>query len=565
MEYFIAKRLRKKKNQDKKISKSILTIAVMSISLAIIVNLLTLFIIKGFQTEVRNKILGFGSHLQILSASENSIYEASPILKEQSFLPQISTIKGVKNIASVGYKPVLFQSEKTQRIIPLSSHTDTTILEQNIHAAILKGVDKQYDWTFFQQHLVQGEIPNFTTEETSTEIVISQKTAIDLQFSVGDTVRAYFVRQNPVLKWLIIRGIYNTGFEEYDKQIALADLRLVQELNDWGIQASIEIDDQIIRTNGFQDLLIVKVNTKGGHGQLRYDWGDGYELYGSKSLHLTNDTTIRVIVSDFKHRLNEEKNVSIADTCTLKITVKGNKNADNLFDTQEGRLLKIYLNEQGTKYVLRSGEKTLEVEELHGKGSANNYVALFEIAIDDWQKLDEIRSQIYSKIAFIPTDTDELLQVVSIRETEQGMFVWLDFLNINLVIIIVLMLLIGLVNMGATLLVLILVRTNFIGILKALGSSNWRIQKLFLLHASYLIFRGMLIGNIIGLGLASLQYFFHIIPLNSDVYYLNTVPIEWNWTNWFFLNVGTLIVCVCVLVIPSSVITKMNPAKSLRF
>jgi len=565
MEYFIAKRLLKSNQRTKLLIRSIISIAVISIVLAVSINLLTIFIIKGFQTQVREKITGFGSHILIFSATEQSIFEANPILKKQAFLSEIKKINGVKNITPVAYKPVLFQSEKTKRIAQFYSQKDTSIVEQNIHGAILKGVDGQYDWSFFQPYIIHGEIPKFYENKISDEIVISKKIATELNFKVGDSIKAYFVRSKPILKRLIVKGIYNTGLEEYDKQIAIADLKLVQELNDWGIQTSIDIEDSVYRITGFQDQLIIKSNVRGGQGQLRYDWGNGYELYGAKLLNIERDTTIQLIVSDFATHFISEKSISIEDTARLKITVQGNIHADNIFETQDDVLIKNFLNDNGTKYTIRSGEKIINVELEPGKGSQNNYIAGFELNVNNWKRLEEIQRKVHEKVAFVPTASNEILAVRSIKETENDIFTWLDFLDINVAIILTLMILIGIINMGSTLLVLILMRTHFIGILKTLGSTNWSVQKIFLTQATYFILRGMFIGNVLGLGLAAVQYYFNIVRLNAEVYYINTVPIEWNWTFWLLLNVGTLIVCVVSLIVPSRIIAKMNPAKSVRF
>jgi lipoprotein-releasing system permease protein len=119
--------------------------------------------------------------------------------------------------------------------------------------------------------------------------------------------------------------------------------------------------------------------------------------------------------------------------------------------------------------------------------------------------------------------------------------------------------------MGSALLVLILVRTNFIGMMKAMGANNWMIRKVFLIQAGFLILRGMVIGNVIGLGLCGIQYFFGVFTLNPEVYYLSKVPVEINLLSWITLNVATLVICLSALIIPSIVITRIRPIKAIRF
>ncbi len=536
-----------------------------SIALAIVVNLITIAVVKGFQSQVREKVSGFGAHLSILSASGGNMHESSPILKNQAFFDEIKKIEGVKTISAVAYKPVLFQSDKNQRTVTLSNKKDTTITEQNVHGGLLKGVENEYDWSFFKENLKEGAIPVFDKNKVSEEILVSRKMANDLNYKVGDTIRSYFVRSIPVLKKLVVKGIYETGLEEHDEKIAVGDLRLVQELNDWGIQASIDIDDSLYQVAGFEDQLIVRVKAKGGQGQFRFDWGSGFEIYGAKTFNADKDTTFKIIVSDFSTSFLNEKSLSLEDTAYLKISISGDKNGINRFQTEDGFLVKNFKNDTGTIYTLTSGNKVVTVEQINGKGSHQNYIAGFEVQAKDWNQLEEVQKQVKSKVEFIPSEAGETFRVQSIRDTENDIFTWLDFLDINVMIILVLMILIGIINMGSALLVLILVRTNFIGILKSMGASDWTIRKIFLIQASFLILKGMLYGNIIGIGIALLQYYFNIIPLNPEVYYLNTVPIELSISNWLLLNAGTLLVCVSALIIPSIVITRISPAKAVRF
>lgn len=261
-----------------------------------------------------------------------------------------------------------------------------------------------------------------------------------------------------------------------------------------------------------------------------------------------------------------QQSISLPDTSFLKVIIDGDKNSVNGFETNEdGELIKHYQNEDGTRYFITSKSKTIHVEHINGKGSQENYIAGYEIKIKNWKDLDRVRKQVKSKVEFIPTESGEMLRVQSILETEADIFVWLGFLDLNVLIIIVLMVLIGIINMGSALLVMILVRTNFIGILKSMGATNWGIRKIFLIQASFLILRGMLIGNLVGLAIAFAQYYFNFIPLNPEVYYLNTVPIELSFGSWLMLNLGTLIICVVALIVPSVVITRISPAKAVRF
>ena len=119
--------------------------------------------------------------------------------------------------------------------------------------------------------------------------------------------------------------------------------------------------------------------------------------------------------------------------------------------------------------------------------------------------------------------------------------------------------------MVVALLVLILERTQMIGILKAMGANNWMVRKIFLYNAFYLIVRGLFYGNVIGVGLILIQQYFGVIQLNPENYYVNVAPVDLNWTYLVLLNIGTIIICLLVLLIPSYIITKISPVKAIKF
>jgi len=153
----------------------------------------------------------------------------------------------------------------------------------------------------------------------------------------------------------------------------------------------------------------------------------------------------------------------------------------------------------------------------------------------------------------------------TIRELAPNIFGWLDLLDVNVWVILGLMLAVAGFNMISGLLILILERTNMIGILKALGMPNWKVRKIFLYNAIYLIVKGLVWGNIIGIALCMIQQQFGILKLPEESYYISVVPIELNFINILLLNIGTLTVCVVMLLIPSYVITKISPIKAIRY
>jgi len=561
-EYFISKKTLKSVAQGKKVSKPIVRISIISIALAIIVNLVTIAVVSGFQQEVRQKISGFGSHLFIMASGENSVFESQAIRKDQDFIKFLKKDAAIQSVQAVGYKPVLLQSDKNERKYKLANGKDTSEIQQDVLGAIVKGVDEGYDWSFFKTHLVEGKLPKYVQSKKDNRIVLSRKICRDLNYKLNDTIGAYFVKSQPVKREFIIAGIYETGLEEFDKKIVLGDLKLVQELNDWGISAAIEVADTL--TN---DQLIIRGNVAGGNGNFKYDWGDGFDTYTGFTICPIKDTLIRLIAADYwSNPTAEEVDTSIPDTAYLKISIKGNAYSPcdfilNDFDEIE----RTYLNDDGSKFSIQAGQKTIIFEVTNGKGSSDKYVGGFEIMLNDWSQLDEVFTRVKKKIDFIPTKYDELLKTTSIMENQKDIFVWLDFLDINVVIILALMILIGIINMGSALLVLILIRSNFIGMMKAMGATNWSIRKIFLIQAAFLISRGMLWGNIIGLGICFIQKYTGVFRLNAEVYYLTQVPIELNFLHWIILNLATLGICITSLIIPSIVITRIKPVKSIKF
>jgi lipoprotein-releasing system permease protein len=152
-----------------------------------------------------------------------------------------------------------------------------------------------------------------------------------------------------------------------------------------------------------------------------------------------------------------------------------------------------------------------------------------------------------------------------VTTTYMGLFDWLGMLDRNMVIFLTLILFVACFNMISILLVLMLERTPMIGVLKALGSSNWQIRKIFLWNGFAMIFKGLTYGNILGIGLCLLQKHYRIIPLDPVNYYMNTVPIMLNWGVILLLNLATVSLVILVLVIPTFVITRIEPVKAIIF
>ncbi len=183
----------------------------------------------------------------------------------------------------------------------------------------------------------------------------------------------------------------------------------------------------------------------------------------------------------------------------------------------------------------------------------------FEVFIDDLRDLDVFTDYIY--LNEIPGD----LYCENIREKYPAIFEWLALQDINEVVILVLMLVVGLINMVTALMILILERTNMIGTMKALGQTNWGIRKIFLYHAGYIILLGLIWGNLAGLSFCFLQEKFGLIQLSEENYYLSVAPVRLNLFTVLALNAGTLVVTLLFLILPSWLVTRISPVKAIRF
>ena len=188
----------------------------------------------------------------------------------------------------------------------------------------------------------------------------------------------------------------------------------------------------------------------------------------------------------------------------------------------------------------------------------SNEVGAFEVFIDDFDNIKTAGEQVYEQ-------TSSTLDTKTIIEKYSYIFEWLQLFDFNIIVILAIMILVATINMVVALLVLILERTQMIGILKAMGANNWSVRKIFLYNAFYLIIRGLFWGNVIGILLLLAQQEFGIIKLNPENYYVNQAPVYLNWGYILLLNGLTILVCFTVLLIPSYIITRISPVKAIRY
>ena len=411
-ELFIAKRLYKgDKKNEKRVSSPAVSIAVAGIALGLTVMILSVCIVIGFKKEIRGKVIGFGSHIQITSFENNSSYELNPIAISDTLLGKLYSNPQIKHVQPYIIKPGIIKTE------------------DNFQGVVLKGVDENYDWNFFKKNMIEGHIIEPNDTSSINQAIISKDIANKLHLKLGDKFNTYFVQEPVRARRFEITGIYQTNFEDYDKLYILTDMNLLARLNQW------------------ED-----------------DYASGME----------------VLVKDYNQ---------------LDLTTQ------NLF---------------------------------------------FDMAAHR----DKLGNTLYTR---------------SIKDINPIIFDWLNLLDMNVWIIIILMLIVSGFTMISGLLIIILERTNMIGILKAVGARDYNIRKIFLYLSSFLILKGLFWGNIIALVICFAQKYLHIIKLNPEVYYTTYVPVDINLWNILIINVGTLIVSLLMMIGPSYLIAKISPAKSIKF
>ncbi|HPX75374.1 MAG TPA: ABC transporter permease [Bacteroidales bacterium] len=410
-ELYLAKRIVSKKHAKHTFSRPIVAVAIGGIALGIAVMILSIAIVTGFKNEITNKVVGFGSHLQIVNFDNNTSYETYPISKSQTWLSELKQIEGVETVNMFIIKAGIAKTE------------------EDLQGVIFKGIDNDFDWKFFKQYLTEGDTLLISDSSRNNGVVVSASIANALKLNVGDSFSAYFIQEPPRMRKFTIIGIYETKLEDLDKIFVLCDIKHLRKLNDWK-------DDEI---TGFE-----------------------------------------VKIHDFSKIMDMEIKVS--------------------------RLVGNYLSADGG-----------------------------------------------------------MIKVKSIVEDYPGIFDWLSLLDINVWVILVLMLSVAGFNMISGLLVIILERVNMIGILKSIGASNVKVAKVFIYVAGFLISRGMLIGNIIGIGLCLLQKYFGIITLDADSYYVSVVPINLDLIHLLLLNIGSLVITLIMMILPSMLVSKISPAETIRF
>jgi lipoprotein-releasing system permease protein len=404
---FIAKRIRH--NEAGSFSATVSRIGVASIAIGVAVGIIAFAVLLGFKQTIREKIFLFGAHINIASFAVGNTYEEAPLSIKNPVTDILPTIPGVQRWQAVAHKSGILKT------------TD------EIKGIVLKGVGKDYDWETFRKSLVSGTLITGKDSTSikygySSEILISRKIASQLRLKAGDDVIMYSLQNPPRPRKLTVTGIYDTQMEEFDNNLVIGDITLVQRLNGWG----------------------------------------------------------------------------------------------------------------------------------------KDSVGTYEVYLKDFEKIDEVASQLRRVLP----PTFYLQRVTSIFPQ---IFDWLLLLDRNTAVFLTLILFVACFNMISILLVMIMERTPLIGLLKTLGSPNRQIRMVFFRVGLHMVRKGLIIGNIAGLAVCFIQHNFKVIALDPVNYYMDTVPIVFDWPIFIMVNVITVVISGLILLIPTLIISKITPIKALLF
>ncbi|KAA6439955.1 ABC transporter permease [Dyadobacter flavalbus] len=404
---FIAKRIRH--NEAGSFSATVSKIGVASIAVGVAVGIIAFAVLLGFKQTIQQKIFLFGAHINISSFSIGNTYEEGPIPLKNPVSDALPKIPEIKRWQTVAHKSGILKTP------------------EEIKGIILKGVGKDYDWDAFKSSLKEGNLISRKDSSSikygySSEILISRKVAAQLRLKTGDDVILYTLQNPPRPRKLTISGIYDTQMEEFDNNLVIGDLALVQRLNGWGPDS----------------------------------------------------------------------------------------------------------------------------------------IGTYEVYLKDFEKLDEVSDRL--KMILPPA-----VYLQKVTSSFPQIFDWLILLDRNTAVFLTLILFVACFNMISILLVMIMERTPLIGLLKTLGSPNKQIRRVFLRVGLYMVRRGLIIGNAVGLLFCWIQYHFKLISLDPVNYYMDTVPIVFDWPIFLMVNVITIVISGLILLIPTLIITKIQPIRALLF
>ena len=525
--------LKKGKNSNR-LSRPIVLLAIIGITLGTCIMILSVSITSGFQSEIRNKVIGFGSHLQIEARYNNSSYESFPMLCKQNFNANLLKQKAVKSIQNYAYKPAIVQTKNKNDI-------------RDIEGIVFKGIDINYNLDFFNENLKSGKFPLYINNNINDSIVISKYLANKLKVKINDKLSTFFIINNkPKQRNLIISGIYETGLENFDNKIAFIDLNLLRRINSWGSEVHLFVDDY-----KSSDSITVGAYVK-GNKNVNYSWNiKNYNYTDKIKFKLNKDTIIRVIASNINisSYSNNSELEFLPDTAYLEFKIN-NKFENNTNDFEES-----YINDSCFLYINNVLE--FKTTSYSTGGSGKYYTGGIEVLLNEYKDLFSSYNEIYNEIS-------PEFSTSTIIEKHEEIFSWLKMLDMNVYIILTLMIIVAIINMTSAILVLILEKTKTIGILKSLGATNWSIRKIFMYNGAWFITLGLIYGNVLAYLIIIIQNNTGIISLPQENYFVSEVPMYFPIFYFIIINIGAFVCSFLALILPSYLITRISPIEAIR-
>jgi len=371
-------------------------------------------------------------------------------------------------------------------------------------------------------------------------MIISVATGIGLQQKIRQKVAAFNGH------------IIITNYDENQSQLSLTPISTHQDFypkfkNVEGIShvQAVATKSGIIRTETAFEGIIFK-----GVGK-EYRWNNLQEyLVSGKLPNLNNQLNDEVLISEF---LANRLNLKVGDKFNTFFMKEDTNQKPNLRVFKITGIFNSGFQEFDSTYIIGDIRHIQRINKWE-----SDQVGAFEVFVDDFNAIQEKGQEVYEK-------TGSTLDTQTIVEKYYYIFEWLKLFDFNIIVILVIMIAVATINMVVALLVLILERTQMIGILKSMGANNWTVRKIFLYNAFYLISKGLFWGNLIGVGMLLIQQNFGVIKLNPENYYVNEAPVFIDLGTIFLLNIGTVLICLLILLIPSYIITKISPIKAIRF
>tara|TARA_X000000368_G_scaffold1197_1_gene952 strand:+ start:190 stop:1419 length:1230 start_codon:yes stop_codon:yes gene_type:complete len=314
------------------------------------------------------------------------------------------------------------------------------------------------------------------------------------------------------------------------------------------------------------------------------DFVSHINIYATKAGIIKNDVDIHGIVlkgvsGDYNWEFFKNNLIS-GDIPNIKDSTKIASN-DILISESISKKLNIKLGEELVIYFIQNPAR---VRKFKVSGIYKTALSEFDditaiadlnhlIKLNNWNTNQiggyEIKTKDFDNVSSYTSEIDELidfdLKAQNSKDLNPQIFDWLRLQDFNVVIILILMLLVGCVNMVTSLLIIILEKSKFIGVLKAIGLSNWNIRKIFIYNSLYILLNGLFWANLVVILFTFFQKRFHLISLDETIYFMSSVPVKFDVFSMFIINIGTIIICYLVLIIPTILIAKISPAKSIRF